>query len=257
MKRTVNLLAVVALALIGARGAWADHIPSTIGVCNTDVVCEHHSPDEPAGTFSIDFPTHTGGGHEITLGQVDGTTFRWDKSAFVGPTFDTTKWWGFEANSEFDRYPLPWGDEVYSAKFVFQNTGHGRETLLLSTDRDPSNEIIYHFKMPTNQAVTQIDVDMSFNRLVQYSARGTDSDPWTGLSGSGQDPAGPLDTTIPVGLIDTSSGVAKFQIRMHGTTGPSFVSGDFKVLATAVPEPTGLLMLGVGMLPLLRRRRRA
>ncbi|MAE68158.1 MAG: hypothetical protein CMJ18_28240 [Phycisphaeraceae bacterium] len=240
-------------------GAWATHIPSDTGVCtNNPTICERVSVGPGVqSVWTIEEGTHSGAGHVLDLLPVDETTYRWIKNDYVDPgNFTTQNWWGFEAVSEWDRYPLPWGNEVWSAKFVKQGTDLGREALALSTDVSSDNELIYAFKVP-DIAVQSLDLHLDLARLIDFQARPTAGDAWTTIRGA-NDPGGggeAIDISIPLSLTNVANNMTTFQVRLHGTTGPSWIHGNFNVTAV-VPEPSAMILLATAAAPLVIRRRR-
>ncbi|MAE68157.1 MAG: hypothetical protein CMJ18_28235 [Phycisphaeraceae bacterium] len=259
LNRTLSIVGALALLTGLTSGAWAEHIPSDVGVCtNNPSICERVSVGPGVRTvWTIEEGTHSGAGHVLDLLPVDATTYRWIKNDYVDPgNFATQNWWGFEAVSEWDRYPLPWGNEVWSARFVKQGTDLGREALALSTDVSSDNELIYAFKVPDG-GVQSLDLHLNLARLIDFQARPTASDSWTTIRGA-NDPGGggeAIDISIPLSLTNVANNMTTFQVRLHGTTGPSWINGNFNVTAI-VPEPSAMILLATAATPLVMRRRR-
>lgn len=263
MMRAISLFSVMAMIVATAGTARADTMPSASGVCgqtdaNGDNWCSQENFSNNA-RFNIDPAIHGGGGNVITMGLVDGETnqYRWDKGRFVGSTWDTKNWWGFEAVSEWDRYPLPWGNEVYEAKNVPNHLSWGRETLLLSSEAPGGSHLIYSFEVPkkASETISEIRLQSAWNRYLRAEARPDSSSAWTGISFPSNSGGGAADIEIPLAHVDQANGT--FQVKIYGYTGPSYISGNLNVVATTVPEPVGMAIIGLGgILPLMRRRRR-
>ena len=195
----------------------------------------------PAGGYA----RYGGTNREVAvLQQIGPTEYQWKQNPTVNPAH-LNFWWGYNETpsdlSEWDRYPLPWGDTTWEFRNVIHSTGFGRDALLMDTGFTPPSFIEYHFTVPRPAVIET--VWSTGGRWFQLFARATSSDAWTSLAHVHTATFTRTNPVIPTALMDVSvPGQTSFQVRYQPTTGAGVIAWWATVTATTYPAGTVILI---------------
>ena len=237
LRKMLGMLLVVALLGSVVQGYWQrDEI--------TGGRTAWYSSTGPTGHTNVLVPGAGPGLYETDFAG------DWVDTVGSGDELANNGWWANEGLHEWDRYPEPWGLKAYEFYYVGQSLDYGRETVLMTTDRN-SGWTTWKFVVPT-QNIDTVTL-RGFGRYLNIMA----SPDGVNFTGLGQHFANFdwIIRDIPLGLLDMSvPGEASFYVKYQGVAGPG--AAAYRQSIEVTPEPATMLLLIGGMAGILAKRKR-